>query len=140
MSGALDDHKLDDHKLDDHKIVFSPELAHPTLRRMPEHTEADATLIAFRDAIRTAGGERIDRLVLYGSRARGDHRPESDYDFLVLAKPGENTKALRDDVWNAILTADAPFDTEVNLFVKEHDFLGRRTIFTHNVRTDGVEL
>jgi predicted nucleotidyltransferase len=126
--------------VDDYETVFSPELAHLTLRPMPDYVAADPTLIAFRDAIRTAGGERIDRLVLYGSRARGDQRPDSDYDFLVLAKPGENTKALWDDVWNAILTADALFDIEVNLFVKEHDFLGQRTIFTHNVRTDGVEL
>ena len=25
---------------------------------------------------------------LFGSRARGDHRPDSDFDFMVVAKPG----------------------------------------------------
>lgn len=25
---------------------------------------------------------------LFGSRARGEHRPDSDFDFLVVAKPG----------------------------------------------------
>lgn len=95
---------------------------------------------AFRDALRAAGGGRIARLILYGSRARGDFRPDSDFDFLVLAKPGEDRTTLRNDLWNAIFTADAPFDTEVNLFVEDHDFLGRPTILTHNVRTDGVEL
>ncbi|HAH09693.1 MAG TPA: hypothetical protein DCL54_19040 [Alphaproteobacteria bacterium] len=97
-------------------------------------------MIAFRDALRAAGGGRIARLILYGSRARGDFRPDSDFDFLVLAKPGEDRTTLRNDLWNAIFTADAPFDTEVNLFVEDHDFLGRPTILTHNVRTDGVEL
>ncbi len=27
---------------------------------------------------------------LFGSRARGDHRPESDFDLLVVAKPGHD--------------------------------------------------
>ncbi|MGL5115699.1 MAG: nucleotidyltransferase domain-containing protein [Beijerinckiaceae bacterium] len=27
---------------------------------------------------------------LFGSRARGDHRPDSDFDLLVVAKPGQN--------------------------------------------------
>ncbi len=26
---------------------------------------------------------------LFGSRARGDHRPDSDFDLLVVAKPGQ---------------------------------------------------
>jgi len=29
-------------------------------------------------------GERLDRVLLYGSRARGDARPESDVDVLVV--------------------------------------------------------
>ncbi len=28
---------------------------------------------------------RIDRMVLFGSRARGDHRPESDWDVIVVS-------------------------------------------------------
>lgn len=35
-------------------------------------------------------GDKIDFIVLYGSRARGTHRPYSDYDILVgLAGPSE---------------------------------------------------
>ena len=31
-----------------------------------------------------AYGERIERIVLFGSRARGDGRPDSDYDIAVF--------------------------------------------------------
>lgn len=31
-------------------------------------------------------GENLSRIILFGSRARGDNRPDSDYDLLVLLK------------------------------------------------------
>ncbi len=33
-----------------------------------------------------AAGERVERIILYGSRARGDARPDSDYDLLVVTE------------------------------------------------------
>jgi predicted nucleotidyltransferase len=38
------------------------------------------------DRILAADGERIRRIILFGSRARGDARPDSDYDLLVVLK------------------------------------------------------
>ncbi len=37
------------------------------------------------------------KVILFGSRARGDHRKDSDWDFLVLTKKkliGKNSKVL----------------------------------------------
>jgi predicted nucleotidyltransferase len=49
----------------------------------------DPVLRRFRDAVEARFGERIERVVLYGSRARGDARPDSDYDIaLFLRNPG----------------------------------------------------
>ena len=50
---------------------------------MTAAAHADPVLTEFVDRI---GGVRpaIERLVLFGSRARGDHRPDSDYDLLVV--------------------------------------------------------
>ncbi len=54
----------------------------PTLRKAL--TEAKAQLA-------TIYGDRLRRVVLYGSRARGDARPDSDVDLLVvLEAPVEN--------------------------------------------------
>jgi predicted nucleotidyltransferase len=49
------------------------------------------------EALRAGLGERLVAVVLFGSRARGDHRPESDWDLLVIAKqlPDDPLERLR---------------------------------------------
>jgi predicted nucleotidyltransferase len=46
----------------------------------------DPLLKSFRAALDELYGARIERVVLYGSRARGDARPDSDYDIAVFLK------------------------------------------------------
>jgi predicted nucleotidyltransferase len=38
----------------------------------------------FRAALDKAYGDRLERVILYGSRARGDAEPDSDYDIAVF--------------------------------------------------------
>jgi predicted nucleotidyltransferase len=47
-------------------------------------TVDDPVLVKFRAALNELYGERIERVVLYGSRARGDAHPDSDYDVAVF--------------------------------------------------------
>jgi uncharacterized protein len=50
----------------------------------------DPVLNRFRAALDEAYGERIERVVLFGSRARGDARPDSDYDVAVFLRDLDN--------------------------------------------------
>ena len=50
----------------------------------------DPILNRFRAALDEAYGNRIERVVLFGSRARGDARPDSDYDVAVFLKDLDN--------------------------------------------------
>ena len=52
-------------------------------------------LTKFRAALKELYGDRIERVVLYGSRARGDARSDSDYDVAVFLKD-------MTDRWNEI--------------------------------------
>jgi predicted nucleotidyltransferase len=46
----------------------------------------DPIVSRFRAALDEAYGERVERVVLFGSRARGDGRPDSDYDIAVFLR------------------------------------------------------
>lgn len=45
--------------------------------------------------VRAALGNRVKDIILFGSRARGDHKEYSDYDMLIVDR---RDKALRDIV------------------------------------------
>lgn len=52
-----------------------------------------------KDLILQSDGDRIRRIILFGSRARGDARPDSDFDLLVVYRhmaPGEKHAKLLD--------------------------------------------
>ncbi len=56
-------------------------MRHRCIMAYPVHH--DPVLDRFRSAA-AAYGDRLERVVLFGSRARGDFRPESDYDVAVF--------------------------------------------------------
>jgi len=45
---------------------------------MPTATLDDPILTRFAAEVRAAYGDRLERIVLFGSRARGDHRHDSE--------------------------------------------------------------
>ena len=53
---------------------------------MPTNVLEDRVLIRFRAGLDIAYGPRLERVVLFGSRARGDARPGSDYDVAVFLR------------------------------------------------------
>jgi predicted nucleotidyltransferase len=46
----------------------------------------DPILERFRYALNRLYGSRVERVVLFGSRARGDNKEDSDYDIAVFLK------------------------------------------------------
>jgi hypothetical protein len=57
-----------------------------------------------KDHILAADGHAVRRLILFGSRARGDARPDSDYDVLVLVSGMNDTEraAFRSKLYRAV--------------------------------------
>jgi uncharacterized protein len=54
-----------------------------------------------------------DKIILFGSHARGDDRPDSDYDFLVLKKGEKKQRALAQKIYLEFKEIGAPIDVIV---------------------------
>lgn len=85
-------------------------------------------------------GRRLEAVMLYGSRARGDGTREFDYDVAVVLKDYDGN--LDEVVRLAALSADLLLETDA--FVSAKPFaaheLSARTLFMHNLRRDAVPL
>ena len=97
-------------------------------------------LSRFRAALAEIYGDRVERVVLYGSRARGDHRPDSDYDIAVFIKDGGNF--YDESARLAAITTDILEDTGAVISATPFPASAyrERTGFMHELRKDGLDL
>jgi uncharacterized protein len=76
---------------------------------MGSQISSDPVLSRFRAPLTDSYGDRLERAVLFGSRARGDSRPDSDYDIAVFIR--EPDRWFDELVRLADLGADILMDT-----------------------------
>lgn len=82
------------------------------------------------------------KVILFGSRARGDFRPDSDWDFLVLTKEPESDD-LSQKLTDAVLeNVELRFGAGISLTI--HSFEEwenrRETPFYQQIKEDGIEI
>jgi predicted nucleotidyltransferase len=87
-------------------------------------------------------GPRLKQVLLYGSRARGDHRDDSDYDVLVVLEGELDWWAEMDQL--ARLSTRIGIETAgkaiLSLKSVTPDDLQKRTGFMHNVRNEAIAI
>ena len=100
----------------------------------------DATLDVFLsrlDGVR----DRIERMILFGSRARGDEKPYSDYDILIVAdRDRELLDAVHDAVMDALLATGRLVSPKVFRRRDFDRFSAIPTPFFANVLREGIPL
>jgi predicted nucleotidyltransferase len=106
---------------------------------MPPRPADDPVLQRFGAALHALYGERIDRVVLFGSRARGDWHEDSDYDVAVFLKSLPDRWRELDRL--ADLRAD--FLDETGAFFDAKPYAAsayhERTPLMREIRRDGVD-
>jgi predicted nucleotidyltransferase len=84
----------------------------------------------------------IQTIYLFGSRARGDERPDSDYDFLIVVKRPH--KEFRKEIYNAVVDVLLENNKLVSLkIVKGKDFVRLSQMglpFIKNVLKEGMKI
>lgn len=97
-------------------------------------------LSKLRDALRALYGDQIERIVLYGSRARGDAREDSDYDVAVFLKNLENRWKEPDKI--AIVATNILADTGAVIHAMPYraGAYQERMPLMHELRREGIDL
>jgi len=83
---------------------------------------------------------RIKDIILFGSRARGDSSPESDYDLLILVD--EDTKEVEDRIFNISCEIGWKYNVIITVFVHGKDNYNARKYepLFMNIRKEGVRV
>ncbi|HKN29648.1 MAG TPA: nucleotidyltransferase domain-containing protein [Roseiarcus sp.] len=108
---------------------------------MTTTTLNDAILKRFRAAVTEIYGERFARVVLFGSRARGDAEPDSDYDVAVFLRDMPDRFAEMNrlaDLSTALLDETGEF-LHVMPYLAE-TYNDPRMPLMHEIRAEGIDL
>jgi predicted nucleotidyltransferase len=100
----------------------------------------DPVLARFRAALDAMYGKQIERVVLFGSRARGDTLPDSDYDVAVFLRNMSDRFA---ELYRlADLSTDILGDTGefVHTMPYRAGAYNERTPLMLGIRADGIDL
>jgi predicted nucleotidyltransferase len=77
----------------------------------------DQTMLIDEMVSRIRAATNPDKIVLFGSRARGDARPNSDYDLLVIKESDEPRYRRSASLYTKL--ADLPAEVEIMVYTPE---------------------
>ncbi len=116
------------------EIVYNPQ---PLTAEQLTALSADV-----KQALTELYGERLDRVILYGSYARGDFHAESDVDYLVVLRD-EDVKAGKEILYMGDRIGELGYHYDLFVSVKAttiQKFSGSDLLFYQNIRREGLTL
>jgi predicted nucleotidyltransferase len=118
-----------------------PNAADPLAADLPVADTVRNALVEARERLRNLYGDRLHRLILYGSQARGDARPNSDVDLaLVLEGPVDSYEASKQTSLITISIAGNHGVYISPLHLSQKEFANERQPIVEAVRQDGIDL
>jgi predicted nucleotidyltransferase len=99
------------------------------------------TLDEFKREIQKIYVEKLYKLILYGSHARGNAGKDSDIDLAVVLKGKVNPGKEIDRMLDVLVDLNLKYQVLISVYpVSEEDFLSRASPLLINIRSKGVSL
>ena len=107
---------------------------------MSVRVAADPVLVRFRRTLDEIYGNQIERVVLYGSRARGDAHDESDYDVAIFLDGFHDRWQEMDRI--VPIVTDILFEDEAFIHAMPYraGAYEDRSPLMHEIRREGLDL
>jgi predicted nucleotidyltransferase len=101
--------------------------------------QVDNLLQQLRAELQRVLGEQLEAIYLYGSQARGDARPDSDVDVLVVLRKNFSYFKMVEQTGEIAARLSLQYDTVLSLgFTSIDKFNHQKIPFLLNVRQEGI--
>ena len=132
-SGAIRRHQLG-----------AKDLLTPTSYDMSVKRPFDIHIIIYKfsQEVKRMLGEKLTKVIVYGSYARGDYRDNSDVDIMILVKlSDEEIRAIKNDIYDLAFDVEMSTGIEISPVIKneeQYEYWVDTLPFYRNVRDEGV--
>lgn len=101
-------------------------------------------LLSFSRQVKDILGDKVTKMILYGSYARGDYRDNSDIDIMILTTlTDEEIAEIKTDIYDLAFDFQMEYDVDISVIIKNEEhfnyWLGALP-FYDNVQNEGVIL
>jgi predicted nucleotidyltransferase len=93
------------------------------------------------EKLKESYGENLVKVILYGSKARGDSTEDSDIDIMVVLSDYVDIKKERFKIYDIVWSVCYVYDLLISLIIKnKSDYEKFDTGLLKNIKNEGIEL